>query len=321
MEIYPTMWITLALVIVVLLLGGVGVYLLRVPQRAVALAGGTLAHRQLATGRLVRRYDTYVPGELVPDAPLVIVLHGARQDPQAIRALVGGALEHQARLCGFAVAYPAAHQGYWDDGYTQAHYRARVLDRDDSGFIEGLITAMSAEHAVDPQRVYVLGYCTGGQMAYRLALEMAQQLAGVAVIAAGLAAEDNLEVAATDLPIPMLIVNGTADRITPFEGGATGLLGQHDHGTVRSAQASAQHFAALAGADQYQAEEQPAHASAKLTPLRTTWSNAHGPAVVLYAVQGGGHVLHQPYARQPRWLGSMNPGFDVAACACRFWGL
>jgi poly(3-hydroxybutyrate) depolymerase len=55
--------------------------------------------------------------------------------------------------------------------------------------------------------------------------------------------------------------------------------------------------------------------------MRSVWSNTQGNAVVLYAVKGGGHVVHQPYARQPRWLGAMNPGFDVAAQACAFWQL
>lgn len=311
------MWIALALLIVLLILCGLAVYLLHAPTRPVPLAGGTLAHRQMMVGAQPRHYDTYVPGDLVPDSPLVIVLHGARQSAAQMRALVGQALEKQARSCGFLVAYAAAGQGHWRVEYPHAE-RSGI---DDVAYIDALIDATVAEHAVDRGRVYVLGYSSGGQLAYHLALEVPQWLAGVAVVAASLPKERVLERPACERYVPLLIVNGTADRFNRFAGGPPWLHGLGDRTPVRSSLATAEYFATLSGAERLESELGSEFGAPRLAPIRTTWSNAQGPVVVLYAVNGGGHVLHQPHARQPRILGAMNPAFDVAAQACEFWRL
>lgn len=304
------MWIALALLVVLLMLGGAALYLLHVQRVPVPLEHGTLAHRQLALAQRVRHYDTYVPRELVPDAPLVIALHGERQEPAAIRALLGQALEQQARMCGFAVAYPAAgHAGWGSD------------DPGDVAFLLAMIESMAAEHAIDIERVYVLGYGSGGRLVYRLALTVAQRLAGVAVIAASLPASAESMPAGDGMTVPMLIINGTADRLNPFNGGVGGWFGLARRDEVRSSMDTAAFFADLAGAHLQHDDSLSAHQLPRLAPMRSVWSNTQRNAVVLYAVKGGGHVVHQPYARQPRWLGAMNPGFDVAAQACAFWQL
>jgi polyhydroxybutyrate depolymerase len=304
------MWIALALLVVLLMLGGAAYYLLHARHAPVPLVQGTLAHRQLATAHGVRHYDTYVPRELVPDAPLVIALHGLGQDREAMRALIGQALEQQARVCGFAVAYLAAAQAGWGRDYA-----------DDEAFILAMIEAAVGEHAIDTEQVYVLGYGSGGQLVYRLALTVPQHLAGVAVIAASLPATDERAQAADGEAVPMLIINGTADRLNPFNGGAGSWFGLARRDAVRSSMATAAVFADLAGARLLQDETLLAHQLPRLAPMRSVWSNAQGIAVVMYAVKGGGHVVHQPFARQPRWLGAMNPGFDVTAQACLFWQL
>jgi polyhydroxybutyrate depolymerase len=317
MENAPTMWIALALLTLLLILGGLAVYLLHAPTRPVPLAGGTLAHRQVPVGALPRHYDTYVPGDLVPDSPLVIVLHGTRQGPAAMRALVGQALEKQARICGFAVAYAAAEKGHWNDEYL--HSASPGVD--DVAYVDALIEAIIVEHAIDRSRVYVLGYSSGGQLAYHLALEVPQWLAGIAVVAASLPKVLPFERPVPALYVPVLIVNGTADRFNRFAGGKPWLPGVACREPVRSSLATAEYFAALCGAEREQSELGSELEAPRLAPIRSTWSNAQGPMVMLYAVNGGGHVLHQPHGRQPRYLGAMNPAFDVPAQACEFWRL
>lgn len=304
------MWIVLALLVVLLMLGGAAIYLLHARRVPVSLVQGTLAHRELGSAPLARHYDTYVPRELVPDAPLVIALHGERQDPAAMRGLIGQALEQQARVCGFAVAYPAAQPAGWGSDSPE-----------DIAFIQAMIEAMAVEHAIDVERVYVLGYGSGGQMVYRLALAVPQQLAGVAAIAASLPIGDAPGPAVGGVAVPMLIINGTADRLNPFEGGSGSWFGLARRDAVRSSMATAEFFAQRAGARLQQDDTVSAHQLPKLAPMRSLWRNPQGVTVVLYALKGGGHVVHQPYVRQPRWLGAMNPGFDVAAQACLFWQL
>lgn len=309
------MSIALALLVVLLGLAGGAWFLLHARCRPVPLVDGTLAHRQLPTPHGQRLYDTYVPRELVPDAPLVIALHGGRQASHELRALVGQALEQQARMCGFAVAYPGADAGGWRAGASPAQ------DNDDAVFILALIEAMADEHAIDTDRVFVLGYGSGGQMAYRLALTLPNHLAGVAAVAASLPVDAEPAWVHRVPPPPLLIINGTADRFNPFNGGVGGVLGCGQRAAVRSSRATADYFAQLAEAHLEQDETQAMHLAPRLAPMRWAWRNAQGMVVVLYGVKGAGHVLHQPYARQPRWLGAMNPGFDVAACACEFWGV
>jgi polyhydroxybutyrate depolymerase len=153
---------------------------------------------------------------------------------------------------------------------------------------------------VDPKRVFVIGYSNGGQLAYRLALEMPERVAAIAVVAANLPADENCDCVKSGRPVPVLILNGTCDPINPCNGGNVRLFGFANRGRVISARESAEYFARLNG---HHGEPRVAVQGKRLRVKIASWEDAGKPEVVLATVQGGGHVVPQPYYSAPPFLG------------------
>ncbi|MBC7813922.1 MAG: hypothetical protein H7175_22395 [Burkholderiales bacterium] len=144
--------------------------------------------------------------------PLVLVLHGATMLAEDMASLSDfSALADQE---GFLIAYPQSVEGYWNnipgpgDG-GQA---------DDVGFIQTIIEQVSQRFDVADDQIYAAGFSNGGVMTYRLACEMGDQLAGIAVVA-GMMLNTQAQACTDAAPIPLLIVHGTGDQVLPWEGG------------------------------------------------------------------------------------------------------
>src|SRR5438309_369954 len=71
---------------------------------------------------------------------------------------------------------------------------------------------------VDRKRVYACGMSNGGMMAYRLAAEMPERFAAIAVVSGVMC----LEKPQLKHAMPILHFHGTKDSLIPFEGTKTG---------------------------------------------------------------------------------------------------
>ena len=83
-------------------------------------------------------------------------------------------------------------------------------------------------------------------LAYRLALERPDDFAGVAAISASVPVKENLDCGHAEKPVPVMIINGTADPINPYRGGMVN-LGGAKLGNVLSSEDTAKYFAKLLG--------------------------------------------------------------------------
>ncbi|MES2127001.1 MAG: PHB depolymerase family esterase [Pseudomonadota bacterium] len=172
--------------------------------------------------------------------PLVIVLHGhagsARQvfGKEYINAPMQVWLEVADRDNVLVIAPDGARGSDEKRGWNDCRGDASTNPHtDDVGFIGAIIDKAIAEHSADPSRVYVMGTSNGGGMVLRLAAEMAPRLAGAAAIAATWPAKSLC--AAPQLPVPLLLVHGTADKIAPFGGGEVGHFLLRGRGSAISA--------------------------------------------------------------------------------------
>jgi len=77
--------------------------------------------------------------------------------------------------------YPDGYKHNWNDCHSKATFPAHTANIDDMGFVKGLIAREVAQRQIDEKHVYVLGYSNGGQMALRLALQIPEQVAGIAI--------------------------------------------------------------------------------------------------------------------------------------------
>lgn len=288
----------------------------RLPQLA-----GMVRQETLQVGGRARSYISYVPSHLPQGAPLVIVLHGALMDGAFMRRVTGGEFDALADRNRFAVFYPDAYKGNWNDCRIAEHVAARLENIDDLAFMRALIAIAGARFGVDPKKVFVVGLSNGGQMALTLATQSPSPIAAAAVFAASLPTSDNSRCPNAAPTARVMIVDGTADPIHPYGGGAVSIFGFQPKGTVMSPPASAGALARRNGLlSPPDVKTLPHRDAADPTSVRRfTWSREGRPYIVLFEVRGGGHTLPIPGFRYPRLLGRSTGDIDGPAQAIGFF--
>lgn len=258
--------------------------------------------------------------------PLVIVLHGGSRGGDALRVRRAARMEPLARELGFVIAYPNGVANAWNDGRDTDYIRSRgSLVVDDIGFIDALISRLGHAGVIDRQRVLVLGISNGGFMAFRLACELSEKITAVAAIAAAMPV-GLPELCRPNRPIPVLMMNGTEDRLVEWNGGAIA-GGYVDRGRTISVPETAAFWARGNGCGQRPAINELADRDpADGTRVRQhVWSGCTRKAqVALYEIRGGGHVWSnldisgQPPAVQ-RLLGRSTRDIDGARVVWKFF--
>ena len=273
-------------------------------------AGAFTRNEGMIGGRM-RSYFTYEPRGLKPGAALLFVFHGGGGDGGEAREGSGGEYEALADRFRFVVAYPNGVGMSWNGcRKLQNQTRAR-RGIDDVGFVDAMIAAEIARHHIDPKRVFATGHSNGGALAFRLALERADKFAGIAAISSNLPAPDNMECAPMPRPMPVLIMNGTADPVNPYNGGTNGR--GTGFGRTMSTDQTVQFFAAINGLQGPPDIARLPHVnnSDRTSVDRVTWSAQGKPSVVLYTINGGGHVVPQRHYRFPRVVGPQTEDVDA----------
>jgi polyhydroxybutyrate depolymerase len=154
----------------------------------------------------LRTYQLTVPASYdgAQPVPLVIALHPTSSSGKAMAALTG--LDAAAGAQGFIVVYPNADGSAWGEDPDDPEAP------DDLGFIPALIDHLAETYAIDPARVYLAGWGSGGLMAYRLACEIPERFAAVAVVGPLMWEHHRTACPAeASAPVNMLIIHGTED--------------------------------------------------------------------------------------------------------------
>jgi polyhydroxybutyrate depolymerase len=158
--------------------------------------------------------------------PLVIVIHGAFDTAKGIEKDSG--FSQLADREGFAVMYPngigiAGLLQHWNAGHCCG--KAAEDQIDDVGYLNAAIDAANDRLAIDPDRIYMVGFSNGGMLTYRFCAESGDRLAGAAVLAGAIGSRLGDDppmwtMPETAPPIPMLIMHGLQDKHVPFNGGS-----------------------------------------------------------------------------------------------------
>ena len=193
------------------------------PEVAIAPGESAKIVMDEKAGAFRRSYVLHVPkGYDGEPRPLVVALHGGVATARILEkqtAFSALADEH-----GFFVVYPNGMGifsllRHWNGGFCCA--RAAEIGLDDVGFIDRVRGEVTAKYAIDPDRIYVVGYSNGGFLAYWYAAVRADQLAALGIWASSIGSfrspERSWTMARPVAPLPTFIAHGLDDKRLPFE--------------------------------------------------------------------------------------------------------
>jgi poly(hydroxyalkanoate) depolymerase family esterase len=126
---------------------------------------GEFLEGSFSNGAGTRRYRLYVPSKPASGPrPLVVMLHGCKQNPEDFAA--GTTMNLLAEDSGCLVLYPeqaagANHSQCWN--WFEGAHQGR--DAGEPALIAGMTRQVQREHGADAGRVYVAGLSAGGAMA------------------------------------------------------------------------------------------------------------------------------------------------------------
>ena len=146
--------------------------------------------------------------------PVLIWYHGHRGNGASIHR--GGGLQKDFLEQGYAILAPNGFQR--QDGPRS--YPARTgAPRDDIAFTFKALEAAKTRANFDMDRIYAGGFSAGGSMAWLLACEAGEKLAGMVSVAGALRRPNPTECSGLK-GLPLLQIHGFADGQVPFEGRA-----------------------------------------------------------------------------------------------------
>lgn len=239
-------------------------------------------NENIIVGGLKREFITYLPagGGNGRPMPVIISLHGRL-----------GTAEGQMKFADFRpiadrekviIVCPQGIKRSWNDGRgTPAHNKGI----NDVKFINQLVSYILKTYNADPARVYVTGMSNGGFMTSRLACELPDQIAAVAVIAASM---DHDEGYSPQKPMPAMYIQGTADPLVPFAGGQ---MKKGAGGSIYGHEEVLKKWAIADGCDNRAIiANLPVMVNDGTSINKETYEGPNGIEVIGYTVNNGGHT-------------------------------
>jgi polyhydroxybutyrate depolymerase len=267
---------------------------------------------ELTAGGRVRRFALRLPRSRSSGGiPLVIVLHGNHPDATGLMMRDWTTFDEQADAFGFAVAYPDGVGGCWADG--RGVTMADKAGVDDVAFLRALVGTSAERYGTFADRAVVAGVSNGGFMAHRMAIEASDQVAVFGAVAGGLPASlcDRRPAHA----VSAMLIHGTADRVSPIEGGYSRHRGPH--GELRGRTLSLDETAGFWRAVDRCPPGPGDTRTTEFSSRNTSEGGVGGTRVAVWTVSGGGHTW--PGARSFPGAAETGPReFDSAEEICRF---
>lgn len=219
---------------------------------------------------------------------LVFVLHGSGGNGK--NAMRGAAkLEDIAPKENVLVVYPNGYKNFWNECRAASPADANKENINEEAFFIAMISYFVDRFRVDDTNVFVIGTSGGGHMAYKLALTIPDKFRAITAIIANLPDAANFDCVAVNKPIPVMIINGTEDKINPYNGGEVNI--GFSLGIVRSTNDTFMYWAKLAGYSGEPVKETLADTDPADNKIieRFSFSEKGKPDVVLLKVIGGKH--------------------------------
>jgi len=243
-------------------------------------------NEQMIVDGIKRSFVTYVPTtNKLEKMPVIISLHGGFASPKGQFHLAD--FRPIADKDKFIVVCPASKH-IWHDG-------ANNHGIDDVKFMDKLITYIIDTYHADASRIYVTGISNGGFMTSRLACQLHNRIAAIAVVAASLDMNEGYDLVA---PMPVIYMHGTKDGIVPYKGGK--LFGR----TIYSQDQIVKKWVEMNHCDQKPVITNiPDEANDGTSTIKEEYTNpANNLKVVGYTITNGGHTWPGGWQYAPKFI-------------------
>jgi polyhydroxybutyrate depolymerase len=188
------------------------------------------------------------------------------------------------------LVYPDGYKRYWNECRKEASSLANQININENAFFDSMIDYFKKRYSINERQVFAVGTSGGGHMCYKLALTMPGKFRAVTALIANLPDDDNMDCVQSGKAIPVMIVNGTADPLNPYEGGMMEMP-NFRMGRVRSTDRTFQYWSSLAGYTGSPIMESipDTDPSDGKVVERYTYKQPGKPEIVLLKVIGGKH--------------------------------
>lgn len=168
-----------------------------------------------------RTFRIHLPKGYAPNRTyaLVLGLHGG--GGSALQFALSSELPGKADSAGFIAVFPEGKKNpgtvgarTWNAGYCCA--TNATAGTNDVGFISQLIDTLISRYPIDTNRVYATGHSNGGMMCYRLAAELGNKIAAVAISSATMVRNYPF---LPKRPISIIHFHSYKDKNVPYYGG------------------------------------------------------------------------------------------------------
>jgi polyhydroxybutyrate depolymerase len=146
--------------------------------------------------------------------PTVIVLHGGAGTAKEVAKDTGFA--QAAARNGFTAVFAQGQGRQWQDGRA-----GRSGPPDDVTFLALLVDRLIATRIALRGHIYISGISNGGSMSFAMACKAGRLIRGVGVVVASMPGGlDRCD----PPPTTLVMINGSADPLEPYEGGEVGWI-------------------------------------------------------------------------------------------------
>jgi polyhydroxybutyrate depolymerase len=249
--------------------------------------------RRLTIGGLERSYLVHVPPQYdgSKPTPVVLAFHGGLSNSEQMARFCG--LSDKADEAGFICVYPNGTGRLsaaltWNGGNCCGFAKQNEID--DDAFVRAVLSDLNEVATIDRKRVFATGMSNGAIFTYRLAAEMAVQIAAIAPVAGAM----GTETCNPTRPVSVIHFHGTDDDFCPFEGGRgrKSVSGTNHYPVEHTIEAwiAADGCPAEPAVDRLGAEAGRSEGEEHCVIRKTYGPGRDGAEVILYVIDGGGHT-------------------------------
>jgi len=245
-------------------------------------------------GRLmVDRERTYVIERSSGEGPrpTIILLHGFNGSGANVARVP--AFQQIGPRSGFVAVFPdglGKGWNHWLPGKALPFYAQHSKEiggaPDDIGFLKALVADLVWRGISDPKRIYLAGFSNGSFLTLRVICANTGIFAGYGLLAGVMPDLLGAECRPSG-PVPVVMVNGTADDVNPYAGG---MVKPPNSISVWPSERLASFFRQHNGCQATAEQSVIPNAGPNKVEL-SRWKNCTGAPVEFYRVIGGGHSV------------------------------